>query len=486
MKPAAEKTAAGLLSRLDPESLQAVTNSGLHAGRDTQQLALEAIDIALLINEEEKFLQAAMVLCNELNARFKATQVSLGWIDSGHVHLRAVSNTQRFQKKADVVRHLQWAMEEAADQDEEVVYPKAPDDTYVYREHEKYLHQKDMASGVSLPLRLGSEVIAVITLERADEYFTSTEVKCLRLVADLLARRLQDLEHQSQWLHRRFLRGARRVFGWVFGFEHTWTKVGLLAAVIAIAALFFWPFFYRVEAPITLKPDTQVHLPAPFDGFVEEVFVRKGDPVHEGDLLLTLDRRELIIQEAESLAKISRHETEARTAQNMGRISDANLARLQTAEEEARLDMVRHRLQLAELRAPRSGIIVEGDLMERIGAPLTRGEPIFRIALLDDMHLQLEIDQRYIHEVHVGQEGEFAFASRPEQKYRFAITALEPSAVPKAEGTVFIARARLLDPSENWWRPGMNGVAKVDVGYRTPIWVLTKRLIDFIRMKLWI
>lgn len=86
----------------------------------------------------------------------------------------------------------------------------------------------------------------------------------------------------------------------------------------------------------------------------------------------------------------------------------------------------------------------------------------------------------------VGREGEFAFSSRPDQKFRFTITAIEPSAVPKQEGSVFVARAQLKEAPGEWWRPGMNGVAKIDVGNRTIFWVLSHRLVDFIRMKLWI
>lgn len=486
MKPATSQRRLGQLGNLDPDALETVSQSGMTEHPVTNRLALEAIDIALLLNEEEKFLQAAMVLCNELNARFKTAQVSLGWIEGGHVHLKAISNTQRFQKKTDMVRKLQWAMEEASDQDEEVVYPKAPDDNYIFRENEKYLVGKDMDAGVSLPLRVEGQTVGVITLERPDTPFTQNEIKTLRLTCDLVSIRMRDLELQSQWIHRKMIRGTRKAVGTVLGFEHTWTKLGVLLAIGAIAALFLFPWFYRVEATVTLKADTQVHVPAPFDGFIDQVIVRNGDPVEKGDTLLSLDKKDLILQEAESLAKLSRFETQARTARTMGALSDSNLARLDYMEEEARLEMIRHKLALADLKAPYSGIIVEGDLRERIGSPVSKGDPLFRIATLDDMHLRMEVDERDVHEISVGGEGQFAFSSRPDRKYRFTITTVEPSALPKQEGSVFVVRAVLHESPEEWWRPGMNGVAKIDVGNRTIFWVLTHRLVDFIRMKLWI
>jgi hypothetical protein len=53
------------------------------------------------------------------------------------------------------------------------------------------------------------------------------------------------------------------------------------------------------------------------------------------------------------------------------------------------------------------------------------------------------------------------------------------------EGNQFMLTARLLAPPESWWRPGMTGLAKVEVGERNVTWVFTHRLIDALRMKLW-
>lgn len=486
MKPIPSDKRLGALGQMDPAALEAVANADRATREPSSKMALEALDVNLLVNDEDKFLKAAMVLCNELNGRFKTSQVGLGWVRGGHVVLRTLSNTQRFQKKTDVVQRLQWAMEECADQNEEIVFPKPPDDNYIYREHEKYLNFSGMDAGVSLPLRVDGEPVGVVTLERADLPFSSGEVKALRLLCDLASRRIHELEQKSQWFGRRMLRATKKALGYVFGFEHTWTKLAVVVAACAIAALFLWPWFYRAEGNITLKTDTLLHIPAPFDGFIDQVHVSNGDIVDEGEVLLSLDRRELLLQESESLAKIKRFQTEARTNTSMGRFNDGNLARISLQEEEVRLAMIRHRLALSDTRAPFSGVIVEGDLKEKIGAPVSKGDPLFKIARLDDMHLRIEVDERDIHEIEVGAEGEFAFSSRPDIKYTFTVDKIEPSAVPKQEGNVFVLKASLNQPPDDWWRPGMNGVAKIDVGERTIFWVLTHRLVDFLRMKLWI
>jgi hypothetical protein len=41
------------------------------------------------------------------------------------------------------------------------------------------------------------------------------------------------------------------------------------------------------------------------------------------------------------------------------------------------------------------------------------------------------------------------------------------------------------EPIQPWMRPGMSGVAKLDVGERSLLWVVTHRTMDFLRMYFW-
>jgi hypothetical protein len=45
--------------------------------------------------------------------------------------------------------------------------------------------------------------------------------------------------------------------------------------------------------------------------------------------------------------------------------------------------------------------------------------------------------------------------------------------------------AEVLQAPQPWWRPGMTGLARIDVGSRNIAWILTHRMIDNLRMLLW-
>jgi hypothetical protein len=90
-----------------------------------------------------------------------------------------------------------------------------------------------------------------------------------------------------------------------------------------------------------------------------------------------------------------------------------------------------------------------------------------------------------IHEVRGEATGEIAFLSRPKLKFPVKLERIEPAAQAKDEDNIFIVRCQFDGPVQDWWRPGMSGVAKLNVGKRTFFWVISHRTIDFLRMFFW-
>ena len=84
-----------------------------------------------------------------------------------------------------------------------------------------------------------------------------------------------------------------------------------------------------------------------------------------------------------------------------------------------------------------------------------------------------------------GAVGECAFLSRPEQTLSLKVDLVLPSAVEKEGVNLFAARARIEAPEAEWWRPGMSGVAKINAGQRSLLWIISHRTVDFLRLKLW-
>lgn len=454
------------------------------AKSDVVQFA-EALDLMVLLNGQKSYMGAAMTICNELAARYRCARVSLGWLQDGYVRVQAISHIERFEKKMDAVQALEAAMEESFDQDEEILWPHPKGSTTVARDHEAFSKEQGAKYLVSLPVRLDDAPVGVLTCERADQSFSESEVRGLRVLCDQAARRLDDLKRTDRWFGARMAAAARETLSKLLGVEHTFAKCLGVVICIALAFLLFGRLNYRVEAPFIIRTDDLVYLPAPFDGYIDDVLIKVGDRVNAGDVLLTLDTSELLLQESTAQANKSRYSREADKARAQNALADMMIALALKEQSEAQLNLVRYHLNHAQVKAQFAGVVVEGDLDELLGAPVKKGDVLFKVARIENMYAEVEVDERDIHEVTVGDTGEIAFVSRPKLKFPIAVERIDPVAVAKDEGNIFLLRCNFPEKVPNWWRPGMSGVSKINVGKRNVLWIVTHRSIDFLRILLW-
>jgi len=445
----------------------------------------EALDLMVLLNAEKRYVAAAMTFCNEIASRYRCDRVSLGWLHGAYIRVQAISHMERFEKKMVVVQSLETAMEEAFDQDEEVLWPRPDGSLAVTRDHEKYSREQGAQCIVSLTIRLDDKPVGVLTCERSAEPFAEEEVRGLRVLCDQSARRLGDLKRHDRWFGAKMVTSIREALAKLFGVEHTFAKLLGLLISIALAVLIFGRLNYRVEAPFVLKTDDVAYLPAPFDGYIHKVHVKIGDQVRKSDLLLSLDTRELLLEESTAIANQNRYEREAAKASAQKALADMKVAQALEEQAQARLKMVHYQLQHAEVMAPFAGIVVEGDLKELLGAPVKKGDVLFKVARIEKMYAELKVDERDVHEIAANSSGEIAFVGRPDLKFAVKVERIDPVAVTEEGKNVYLVRVLLPDTSGLWWRPGMSGVAKIDVGKRNILWIFAHRTIDFLRIFFW-
>jgi len=444
------------------------------------------LDLIAILGGQSRFLSLSMTFCNELASRLGCEKVSLGWLENdGCVHVKAISHTDRFERKMEAVKQIQSAMQETLDQNDELVWPAAENPHVVVRDHEKMAKARGIAHVCSVPLRENGEPVAVVLAERHSKAFAETDLAFLRIACDLAGSRLADLKRRDRWFGARWIYAAReRSARWV-GPEHTWPKVAVAATAIVLGILFFGRADYRIEGGFTLKAEHAVDIPALFDGYIGAVRVRLGDRVCAGQELLSLDSRELRLEEASAAADHRRFVREAEKFRAENLVADTQISLALADQAQARLDLIRDRIARSSIRAPFDSIVVDGDLRERVGAPVVLGEQLFRLARLDMLYVRMEVDESQIHEIQPGMSGEIAFASQPHLKFPVRVVRADPMAQTKEQKNVFSIRCDPAGAPAEWWRPGMTGVGKIDAGRRTLFWILTRRTADFLRLHLW-
>lgn len=449
------------------------------------QFFAELLELLDRLNACEHFLAAAMQLVNSAVVSWRCSRVSLGWLERGYVKLQAISHMERFEPKMELVGRLEAAMEESLDQGEEIFYPAVTEDGLLVRDHEVYAKQQQVDYLLSFPLRFNGEVIAILTCERQEQAFSQEELLAVRITLDQVVTRLQELKKRARPPLVKVQDQLRERSAALLGPEHSLAKLVSLMIVLFLLLSVLVKIPYRVEAPVILRSADVRQVSTPVDGFIEQVHVKLGERVEQDQLLLTLDNRDLHLEESAAVANQLRYLREAEKARARGSLIDMKIAQAQTDQATAQLELIRHRLGQLQVRASIAGVVVEGELDELRGSPVTKGDLLFKLARHEQLYVELKIAERDVHEIAIGQQAKLAFIGQPKLKFPIVLEQLDPVAQAEEAGNVFLATGRTYQAQVDWWRPGMSGVAKIEVGERTILWVLSHRSLDFMRLLLW-
>ena len=196
------------------------------------------------------------------------------------------------------------------------------------------------------------------------------------------------------------------------------------------------------------------------DGFIEQVLVRPGDKVVAGQTVIQLSGEDLLLEAQRLETERSQHET-AYIAAFARSDRSAMMSSLSQAEEaRAQLALVRQQLARLSLISATDGIVIDGDIAQLQGAPVTRGEILLTLAPPDGYRVVLNVDERDIGRISIGQTGRLLLSALPHEPLAIRIERITPMAQIIDGVNAYRVEAYLEDSSARL-RPGLNGVAKI-------------------------
>jgi len=256
------------------------------------------------------------------------------------------------------------------------------------------------------------------------------------------------------------------------------------AIVFALAVFALTAGDFRIAAEAKLQGRVVRSIAAGVEGYISEAYVRAGDLVKKGSILARLDDRDLQIEHRNWTGKSVQLEREYRDALAQHDRSRSSVLDAQLAQARAEVDLAVARLARTELVAPFDAIVLDGDWSQKLGAPVERGDVLFELAPLDGYRIVLEVDERDISHVKLGQSGELALTSRPGDPLALTVRRIIPITVAE-EGRTFFRVEADLDAPIAGLLPGMEGVAKLDAGQRQRIQIWARPIVDAVRLWLW-
>ncbi|MDQ3440316.1 MAG: HlyD family efflux transporter periplasmic adaptor subunit [Planctomycetota bacterium] len=468
--------------------------------RSIAQSHQHVLQLATSVATAQGFNAASMNLCNELATRTGASRVSIGWLKGTRCRVKALSHTEQFDKRQELIVSIERAMEECLDQEEIVHHDGTIGEEggggtqNVTREAAALSRAQGGNTVISLPLRRQDEIVGVLTLEFSPGTKLGPQAATgLAVAADLLAPQLYDRFQNDRWLITKTGISIRETAKLAIGPKHMLAKtVIVLLAGITVFLCLYSPM-YRVAAKFALLPTERRVISAPYDGQIAEVLfdITKDTTVTAGQPLVRLDTTQLALQLGQARLKAAQADSrremalDDRSQDGRAKVAEARQAELERDEALEAAKELQWKIDNATIKAPFAGQILQGDLKNKIMAPVKEGDPLIEIGQRDKLRGELKVAERDIQDVKRGQKGMLRTSAQPGDKYPFTVENVVPKANPVEGENKFLIYATLDSVSQQWY-PGQEGEARIDVRPEPLIWQWTHRLIEFVRLKLWV
>ena len=454
------------------------------AARLRVKLMLQLVGAFLM---QRDFRDAATALVTDVASQLGCDRVTLASLERGRLRVEAVSHASQFDARSNLLTATVGAMTEALDQGEAVVHPSEREERLVVTHaHAELAQLAGGAAVASFPLTHNGRAVGALTLERAQgARFDAQTVELVEGLAGMLGPllELQRTRHQSLPAHA--AQKALDLRTRLFGPRHGGLKLGAAALVLLALFLAFAKGAYRVGADARIEGEIQRAITAPFQGYVREAVARAGDAVKKGQIMARLDDRDLRVERARLGSQREQLAQQYRDAMARQERSQVRIVSAQIAQAEAQIALLDEQLARTEVSAPFDGVVVSGDLTQSLGAPLERGQVMFEVAPLDAYRIVLQVGEQDIADVRVGQAGELVLTPMPGERYPLKVVKITPVSTAKDGRNVFRVEAELGARADERLRPGMEGVAKIEIGERHVAWIWTRRMVDWLSLRLW-
>ena len=460
---------------------------GQRASSSSSQLdrSRATLDLIASVLDHQRFGPAAMAAATELAIRFDCARVSIGFTRRGSARLVAISHTAQFGRRMSLVRCIGAAMDEAIDQRSSILFPVGADEPIASHAHGELARLQHDGQVLTVPMFVVDAFAGAITFERARGHpFEPELVRLLDVIVTAIGPILDEKRLNDRWLVVKALESLGRQFKRLLGPGYVGRKLVVAGLAAAVAFCIFATDTYRINADAQIEGSVRRAVVSSYDGYIQEATIRAGDLVKAGDTLARLEDRELALERLRWATQRQQYSFEYDKALATRQPATINVIKSQIEQADAQLMLIDEQIARTRLAAPFDGLVVSGDLSQRIGGSVSRGELLFEIAPLTDYRVVMQVDERQIAEVGEGQKGEVVFASLPDEGFELVIDKITPVAQSRDGKNLFQVEGSITGASPRL-RPGMIGVAKIAVDERRLVAIWLRPVIDWFRLTSW-
>lgn len=475
---------AANVQRPAAQAAQKPNQQDIELTRQRALLKLQAVVLA-----QTSFEAACLAFCNDLAKQIKAHRVSVGSFKKGHSSVVVTNNGDARKLDQSVAKLMANAIDEALDQASLITAPEV-EDSILINQAADAVQRLNLSPTIVVPLFTNDRPEGGFIVEMGKQSQLNAVVvgfvqDAVALVGPVLSLMRRDELGFIERARLNFSRESSRMMG----DDARWIRWSFFGVLISLLVLSFVPSSHTVNSPARIEGAVVRNISAPAQGFIKRVYVRPGDVVMQDQPLAELADRELQLERNKLLSESALHDSSYMTA--MARNDRAAMMQAQSKQGEARaqLELIDQQLTRGVLVAPMDGIVQEGDLSQQIGSPVERGQSLMTVAPKNRFRTIIELDERDIRWVKVGQLSSLSLSALPWNDLEVKIERINPMAVVREGHNVFEIEASISRADQQeviaQLRPGLRGVAKVNVGEDSIMNTYARRTAEAVQRAWW-
>jgi len=411
----------------------------------------------------------------------------------GKLSLKAISGVEHFVPGEATVSTLQDILHWVAGSDDEVYVTQRGDEIDEEREEtrakfKKYFADTGMRSFYALPLTDEQGRVGIYSLESSDpDFLTEAHFELIKVIAGqaTVALRNADMYKEVPFIgilepvlarKNKFLQMERA--------KQTTYAIG--AAVIALLLVII-QIPMRVDGAATVSAARIAQLQAQVEGTVKQVYVKEGQPVKQGDVLADMEDWDYKAALAAAEAKLNTASSAMNQALASNNGTEAGVQKIQADYWRAEVARARERLEKTHLRAPISGVVSTPHVQGFAGKHLAVGDSFAEVSDTSQATVDVAVDENDVSLLNHPKKPMGASVKLdgfPAETFKGTVDIVSPKSEASGDHRVYFARVTVPNP-DGEMRPGMQGRAKVNTGWRPLGFVLLRKPAMWIWSLLW-
>ena len=358
----------------------------------------------------------ALTLVTDLATRLECDRVSIGFRQDGRIKVQALSHSSRLVQNMNLVQAVAEAMDEAVDQNTTLCLPQDEGRTIQLRAHHKLAREFGNRHVLTVPFAPDAEArSACCSSGRTGAVSTARTLSCAR------AWRCWRAGCCTSGCARNGPCGARAAT------RCCAKRAACSARATSAASCWCWPWWRWSCSPRWRTAPIASARPPPCRAWCSAWSRRRSRAISPRPPAAPATRSGramcwpcwIPVRPSWSCCAGNlevQYRRQGEEAMARGDSAAAAIAQAQARQAMAQIQFHRQQIQRSSLRAPFDGVLVSGDLSQQLGEAVKRGQELFKLSPLDGYRLWLDVEDRQIDDVAVGQTGRVALAAMPDRQ----------------------------------------------------------------------